>query len=297
MAVSLVQCIVALVLPMLLSAQMPGKADWNLPKLASRSAGDLTNGAKPTNRIIGGVETSTADYPFLVSVQTATKGSSDFLHICGGSIYNENFIITAAHCVQVIDFISLFDIRIIAGDQDLNVDSGDEQIVSVKEVTVHPDFSPLNFQNDIALLELETPLSFNARVGAIQVDPLGPTVFADVTILGWGSTWLLDLDSPNVPFKADLQVFPNWGCSLLYSVIQLSIADNQFCAGLYFPITGGKGACHGDTGGPLITATEPPRLLGIASWGIPCVVVPYPQVFTRMSLYSDFLSIIAGSGA
>ena len=85
---------------------MPGKADWNLPKLASRSAGDLTNGAKPTNRIIGGVETSTADYPFLVSVQTATKGSSDFLHICGGSIYNENFIITAAHCVQVIDFIS-----------------------------------------------------------------------------------------------------------------------------------------------------------------------------------------------
>merc|ERR1711973_284597 len=59
----------------------------------------------PNQRIVGGVETTANEFPFLVSLQ---RGSDDsFTHLCGGTIYNSKFIITAAHCVFFNDIITI----------------------------------------------------------------------------------------------------------------------------------------------------------------------------------------------
>lgn len=55
----------------------------------------LVNGV-PSARVVGGVNAEIGQFPYQVSLQR-----SDGSHTCGGSILDENFILTAAHCVVV----------------------------------------------------------------------------------------------------------------------------------------------------------------------------------------------------
>ncbi len=49
----------------------------------------------------------------------------------------------------------------MAGEHDLYVDEGNEQVKQVKEVIMHEDYAPINTNNDMCLLILEEPLTFN----------------------------------------------------------------------------------------------------------------------------------------
>jgi len=51
------------------------------------------------SRIVGGHEAKRCGWPWQVSVQR--RGSLGWYHTCGGSIIDERWIITAAHCVSV----------------------------------------------------------------------------------------------------------------------------------------------------------------------------------------------------
>lgn len=51
------------------------------------------------SRIVGGVEAAPGEFPHQISLQKSPVIGIQNDHICGGSVYNENYIITAAHCV------------------------------------------------------------------------------------------------------------------------------------------------------------------------------------------------------
>ena len=50
-----------------------------------------------SNRIVNGKEAPLGAFPYQVSLR------KDFRHRCGGSIINNRWILTAAHCVQEYD--------------------------------------------------------------------------------------------------------------------------------------------------------------------------------------------------
>lgn len=52
--------------------------------------------AIPSGRVVGGKNAEIGQFPHQVSLQR-----SDGSHTCGGSILNERYILTAAHCVVV----------------------------------------------------------------------------------------------------------------------------------------------------------------------------------------------------
>jgi len=233
--------------------------------------------------IVGGDFFLPFQYPFLVSMQFG--GDGKFSHGCGGSIYNERFIVDAAHCVNGVDPAS---IRIVAGEYLLILDSGLEQKRAVKKITMHPEYNAKTQENDIAIIELESPLDFSSGiVGKIAMSREGPAAGTDVTVAGWG-TLSSGGRSPILPRKVGVSVISNQDCSNLYG--DGLITDKMMCAGVP---QGGKDSCQGDSGGPLFTS-NPFTLVGVVSWGYGCAQAQYPGVYARVADYIDFIESVAG---
>ena len=52
-------------------------------------------------KIVGGTEAIENEFPFLAYLQLNFSGTAGFQQLCGSSIYNEKYVITAAHCVKL----------------------------------------------------------------------------------------------------------------------------------------------------------------------------------------------------
>lgn len=53
----------------------------------------------PQEKIVGGSIVAPNSLPFQVSIQRRPSPGVDWMHYCGGSILDSNFVVTAAHCV------------------------------------------------------------------------------------------------------------------------------------------------------------------------------------------------------
>ena len=77
------------------------------------------------------------------------------------------------------------------GTTNLTGESGYEQIRQVKRAIPFPNYINYN-DNDLALLELEVPLSFSDRVRPVCLPPRNDSVLTAVgvsaTMAGWGGT-------------------------------------------------------------------------------------------------------------
>lgn len=106
------------------------------------------------SRIVGGVNAFPGEFPFLVSIQHCFLGCS---HICGGSILNQIWILTAAHCFT--ETSSRGSIDVFAGKHNLDLTEIGQQRVEVEQNRwmIHPGWvSGRNFgPNDIALVSLK----------------------------------------------------------------------------------------------------------------------------------------------
>ena len=110
-------------------------------------------------------------------------------NICGGSIYSENVIITAAHCCDAIfskwdenDFV------IVAGEYSLSEESGKEQTSKVKAHRIHPEYDSKQIKNDICLLYLEIPFDLSGgNVTSVELATEDPEIETICDISGWGT--------------------------------------------------------------------------------------------------------------
>ena len=134
-------------------------------------------------RIVGGIEAQSGEFPWQVSWQR--KGFNTYSHSCGGSIINENWVLTAAHCCA-----GIYEGKIVAGGLKLREDEGIEQERSYVEF-IHPEYDSRTTNNDVCLLKLNEPLDLSnpSQVGPISINTgsdveSGPTF----TVSGWGTT-------------------------------------------------------------------------------------------------------------
>ncbi len=100
-------------------------------------------------RIVGGQAAGTATWGWIVSISIANS------YLCGGSIISSSWIITAAHCVNGY---SASQITIYAGS--IIRWTGTQTRVASK-VIVHPSYNSKTYVNDIALLQLASPLTMS----------------------------------------------------------------------------------------------------------------------------------------
>uniref|UniRef100_A0A8B9NHD6 Coagulation factor IX n=1 Tax=Accipiter nisus TaxID=211598 RepID=A0A8B9NHD6_9AVES len=179
-----------------------------------------------------------------------------------------------------------------AGEYNTNEEDNTEQRRKVVKILPHPTYNATinKHHNDIALLELDRPLSFNSYVTPICI---GSREFTNAllkhgtgTVSGWGSTLFRGrpatvLQILKVPFVDRPTCLKSTSTTIL---------QNMFCAG--FP-AGGSDTCGGDSGGPYTTEIEGTWFLtGITSWGEECAKPGKYGIYTRVSKYLKWIKEI-----
>lgn len=149
-------------------------------------------------------------------------------------------------------------LRIIAGLHNFAISTGREQIRSTPTVLLHENYVGGVAPFDIALLGVESPLTFVENViERILLPQPGAIPTGDVRLFGWGS-----ISMTNVPYIPDiLQAVTKdiMSVDLCREVLRLRyphgtpIHSTNICTG---PLNSVITACSGDSGSPIVQAGE-----------------------------------------
>uniref|UniRef100_A0A3B1JMV7 Coagulation factor X-like n=1 Tax=Astyanax mexicanus TaxID=7994 RepID=A0A3B1JMV7_ASTMX len=228
-------------------------------------------------RIVGGQLQRQGGSPWQVLLRR--KDEHGF---CGGTLINQRWVITAAHCLQETpDHVTI-------GDYDkLRPDEGELKI-SVQMVLIHPHFHEYTFDSDVALLYLSQPVEFSsvASPACLPNAALAQVLMMNGQrglVTGWGATSFMGRSSRFLR-KVVLPVIDQQEC--MQSTEQV-VTDNMFCAGF---LQAEMDACTGDSGGPFVVNYRGTWFLtGVVSWGEKCAAEGKYGVYTRLSNFLQWI--------
>lgn len=116
------------------------------------------------HRIGGGTTAQRGQFPYIVSLRRIT---ANMAHVCGGSILNERFVLTAAHCIVYVRYILKDQYIVQVGAHHVRNDGVQH---TIRRGIIHEDLDMSKASNDIALIELKDPIVFGPNVQPIQLE-------------------------------------------------------------------------------------------------------------------------------
>ncbi|XP_015794457.1 chymotrypsin B-like [Tetranychus urticae] len=243
------------------------------------------NPAEDTFKIVNGTEFYPHKYPWLVSLQIE-RSAGDYAHNCGGSILNDQWIVTAGHCF----FANLTRLSVLVGAHDLAT-SG--RRYKVAQFIQHPDYntSPV-VRNDIALIQLAEPIpSFSRNVQpACLISRNIYFTSNDLYVAGWGVTDTEENETTERPLELQMDHVNFLSCTI--SWFGLLSYRAHICAR-----ANRASPCFGDSGGPLMVESQERiklYVIGLVSFGNACTD-EMPTVFTRVTSYLNWIESIVKS--
>ncbi|XP_014870612.1 testisin-like [Poecilia latipinna] len=246
-------------------------------------------GVAPLNtKIVGGDGATAGSWPWQVSIHRRSS------HVCGGTLINSQWVLTAAHCILTT---TVSEWTLYFGRQTQAGPNNNEVSRQLSQIIVHPNYNNSLFNNDLALMKLSSSVSFTNFIRPICLASNLSQFFNATScwITGWGRL----LSNVSLPSTSNLQevevpVIGNNECACSYTATDATITGKMMCAGQE-----NKGACQGDSGGPL-QCKQGSRWIqaGITSYGIPCATADFPEVYARVSEFQAWITDqIAGTTA
>jgi len=245
------------------------------------NAGDMN---LPAGFIVGGQDAQANEFPWQVSLRRKATNS----HFCGGSIISNQWVLTAAHCVQGEDARSL---TVVIGEHDSGAESTVRVSLDVSSIAINPGYSSATSANDIALLKVQQTITFNREVQPVCApDDAVSYYYRKSQCSGWGSLRSGGACCPPILKYVTLNITTNDFCNRAYGGVRDRITDDMICASDNY---GGndRDSCQGDSGGPLTVKESDGtfRIVGVVSWGIGCAS-GYPGVYSRVQYFNNWIS-------
>ncbi|MFI0778688.1 S1 family peptidase [Streptomyces sp. NPDC021212] len=226
-------------------------------------------GPEPGPSVVGGTRAAQGEFPFMVRLSMG----------CGGALYTQDIVLTAAHCVSGSGANT--SITATAGVVDLQSSSATK--VKSTRVLQAPGYNGTG--KDWALIKLATPIN----QPTLKIAETTAYNKGDFTVAGWGAAtegggqqrYLL---KATVPFVDDAT------CKSAYSEL---VAGEEICAGKM--ANGGVDTCQGDSGGPMFRKDDAGAWIqvGIVSWGEGCARPGKPGVYTEVSTFAQNIKTAA----
>lgn len=244
----------------LLAATIGG---WGLTAVTSPAAASTST--DPTPLIAGGTRVAPGEFPFMVRLSVG----------CGGTLYDRQIVLTAAHCVGRTGPTTTITATVGAVD----LQSSTRTQIRSTYVYTNPAST-----GDWALIKLASPVNL-ASLPIATTDAYDNGVF---TIAGWGRTGETQPGSRYL-LKGELPFVSDSVCRRQYSSLN---AAEEICAGRP---EGRVDTCAGDSGGPLFRRDNNNAWIqvGITSWGHGCARPNVPGVYTQVSRFAT--AIAAGA--
>ncbi|XP_021947723.1 CLIP domain-containing serine protease 2-like isoform X1 [Folsomia candida] len=269
-------------------------------------------------RIAGGREAGLGTFPWMALIGYSLigvggqRGPTKFL--CGGSLINELYVLTAAHCVSESDIPQgniPISVRLgeynqsMAIDCEGNICAPPPQDVAIAEIIIHENFDKNSTkENDIALIRLEKRVELGRFVSPICL-PRGEKIQnmtgMTLTVAGWGTTTAREPTPSPVLLKVDVPFQNRQRCNDVYKTsLGGDVDDGRFCVGGEV----GKDSCQGDSGGPLMlgrkrsegqdeggsTYVSPVYQVGVVSMGPgDCDSSIYPGLYTNVFYFMSWV--------
>ncbi|MEM6305204.1 MAG: serine protease [Pseudomonadota bacterium] len=285
---------------------------------------------REVSRVLNGSVAAPGAFPFQVALMVETEPNMA-AQFCGGSMIQTDVVLTAAHCVveERDDGYYVSDPSKIYGlVGTVNIAEGGD-FVRVSKITVHPDYNPRSFDSDVALLKLERKPKVPFDVIKIPTESYADQLEQPGTesiVVGWGRTETGK--SSHQLMEGRIKVLPRAACNDVFlsgrrsaaakafatatnileipgdkanqlwadmnAAVPLPVTENMICAGT--PV-GPRGACDGDSGGPLMLRQSDGTLIqaGVVSWGLAAQEQPGCErnakfsMYTRMGNYTDWV--------
>lgn len=132
---------------------------------------------EPLMKIMGGEDAEEGKWPWQVSLRVR------HMHICGASLINSQWVLTAAHCIH-----SRTQYNVKMGDRSV-YRQNTSLVIPVQNIYVHPKFSTaITVRNDIALLKLKRPVNFTSNIHpvCIPIETFRVKAGTRCWVTGWG---------------------------------------------------------------------------------------------------------------
>ncbi|XP_014271284.1 venom protease [Halyomorpha halys] len=266
-----------------------------ITKTPNQVTGQLVKGCGKTNvsinRLVGGVPAHLGAWPWIAALGYRDMSRTDLEWRCGGSLINNRYVLTAAHCIRTPPDLSLTLEKVRLGEHNLRSNSDDANPVDygIEKTIVHEEYR--SQRNDIALVRLDKNVIFSDKIKPIcvpQPASLRSSTFEGKYpfMAGWGET-KLDGASLDILVQMQVPIVDNDSCKKAYVKHGDVITESKICAG---QMKGGKDSCRGHSGGPLMLAQNGTFYqIGIISYGYKCAEPGYPRVYTRVTFYLDWI--------
>ncbi|KAM9245436.1 coagulation factor X-like [Leptosomus discolor] len=245
--------------------------------------GNGTSGKTPyvNTRIVGGDDCLLGECPW-----QAVLLNEEGEEFCGGTILNENFILTAAHCMNQSK-----EIKVVVGEVDREKTEQSETMHTVDKILVHSKYVAETYNNDIALIKLKDPITFSEYIIAAC---LPEADFANEVLMnqrsGMVSGFGREFEGGRLSKKLKVLEVPYVDRNTCKQSTNFAITENMFCAGYE---TEQKDACQGDSGGPHVTRYKDTYFVtGIVSWGEGCAKKGKYGVYTKLSRFLRWVKMV-----